>query len=46
MADRSVVVDTSKSPHAKLRPVPIRAVKLRDRFWQPRLVALQEITLP
>jgi uncharacterized protein len=46
MADRSVIVDTSKSPYAKLCPVPIRAVKLRDRFWQPRLVALQEITLP
>lgn len=46
MADRSVVVDTGKSPHAKLRPVPINAVKLRDRFWQPRLVALQEVTLP
>lgn len=46
MPDRSVVVDTSKSPHAKLRPIPISAVKLRDRFWQPRLVTLQEVTLP
>jgi len=46
MADRSVVVDTSKSPHAKLRSIPISAVKLRDRFWQPRLIALQEVTIP
>ncbi len=46
MIDRSIVVDTTKSPHAKVRPVPIGAVRLRDRFWHPRLVALQEVTLP
>ncbi|MCS7187527.1 MAG: glycoside hydrolase family 127 protein [Armatimonadota bacterium] len=46
MAERSIVVDTTKSPHAKLRPIPISAVKLRDRFWQPRLADLQEVTLP
>lgn len=46
MADQSVVVDTTKSPYAKLRPVPIGAVKLKDRFWHPRLIALQEVTLP
>ncbi len=44
--DRSVVVDTSKSPHAKLRPVPIGAVNLNDHFWRPRLQTLQEVTLP
>lgn len=43
--DRSVVVDTSKSPYARLRPVPIGAVKLNDRFWRPRLQMLQEVTL-
>lgn len=43
---RTVVVDTTKSPHSKLRPIPISAVKLRDRFWQPRLADLQEVTLP
>ncbi len=32
-------VDTTHSPHAKLRPVPIRAVTLRDGFWKPRLDA-------
>lgn len=46
MAERSIVVDTTKSPHAKLRPIPISAVKLRDKFWQPRLADLQEVTLP
>ncbi|MCS7254378.1 MAG: glycoside hydrolase family 127 protein [Armatimonadota bacterium] len=46
MNARGIVADTMKSPHAKLRPIPINAVKLRDRFWQPRLAALQEVTLP
>ncbi|MBO3803688.1 MAG: glycoside hydrolase family 127 protein [Candidatus Brockarchaeota archaeon] len=40
------VVDTSSSPHAKLRPVPIEAVRLKDRFWAPRLRLLQARTLP
>ncbi|MFN4179062.1 MAG: glycoside hydrolase family 127 protein [Armatimonadota bacterium] len=46
MLNRGIVVDTTKSPHAKLHPIPINTVKLRDRFWQPRLVDLQEVTLP
>ncbi|MFA4028459.1 MAG: hypothetical protein GDYSWBUE_000339, partial [Candidatus Fervidibacterota bacterium] len=46
MGKQSFVVDTTKSPHAKLRPIPIGVVKLHDQFWQPRLVALQEVTLP
>ncbi|MCS7263501.1 MAG: glycoside hydrolase family 127 protein [Armatimonadetes bacterium] len=46
MSQRSIVVDTTRSPHAILRPIPISEVKLRDRFWQPRLIDLQEITLP
>ncbi len=46
MDDRSIVVDTTKSQSAKMRPVPIRSVQLKDRFWQPRLVTLQEVTLP
>lgn len=46
MSNRAVVVDTTKSPHAKLRPIPISTVKLKDKFWQPRLTALQEVTLP
>ena len=30
-------VDTTQSPHAMLRPVPIRAITLGDGFWKPRL---------
>src|SRR5438874_871769 len=32
----TAVVDTSLSPRARLRPVPIRAVRLTDAFWEPR----------
>ena len=32
-------VDTTHSPHAMLRPVPIRAITLGDGFWKPRLDA-------
>jgi DUF1680 family protein len=41
-----VVVDTSASPHARLRPVPLGAVHLRDDFWVPRRRRNQEVTLP
>ena len=40
------VVDTSKSPYAKLKPVPINSVKLLDKFWAPRLEKLRKVTLP
>ena len=30
-------VDTTDSPHARLRPVPIHAVTMHDGFWKPRL---------
>ncbi|MEJ2209590.1 MAG: glycoside hydrolase family 127 protein [Anaerolineae bacterium] len=49
MPDRGpnpVVVDTSTSPHARLRPVPLSAVSLADAFWSPRLRALCDVTLP
>ena len=42
----TLVVDTSSSPYAKLHPVPIEAVQLKDLFWAPRLRLLQERTLP
>lgn len=42
----AVVVDTSSSPHARLRPVPVPAVTLADPFWAPRLETLREVTLP
>jgi len=40
------VVDMSHSPHAKLRPVPLTAVRLEDAFWAPRLAVNREVTLP
>jgi DUF1680 family protein len=42
----AVVVDTSRSPHARLRPVPITAVTLGDAFWAPRIARNRDITLP
>ncbi len=41
-----VVVDTSRSPFAALRPLPVTAVRLDDAFWAPRLRATREVTLP
>ena len=41
-----VVVDTSSSPYAKLKPVPITQVELRDSFWAPRISSLLTDTLP
>ena len=41
-----VIVDTTHSPYARLRPVPINAVTLTDNFWAPRLKTLRETTLP
>ena len=42
----SSVVDTSRSPHARLRPVPVAAVELRDAFWAPRLRLNRDRILP
>ena len=41
-----VVVDTSESPNARLRPVPVEAVAIHDAFWTPRLHRNRESTLP
>lgn len=46
MVGRTIINDTSKSPFAKLRPVPIESIRLEDNFWSPRLRIIQEITLP
>ncbi len=43
---RTALVDTSASPHARLRSVPIGAVRMEDSYWAPRLVQLREQTLP
>ncbi|MEM3425829.1 MAG: glycoside hydrolase family 127 protein [Thermoproteota archaeon] len=40
------VVDTSKSPYAKLRPVPVEEVELKNGFWAKRLKKLREVTIP
>lgn len=40
------VVDTSRSPHARLRPVPIEAIRLMDGFWAPRLEANRRAAIP
>jgi DUF1680 family protein len=41
-----VVVDTTLSSHAVLRPVPLTAVTLTDDFWQPRRDANRTRTIP
>lgn len=41
-----VVVDTSRSPFARLKPVPLTAARLSDEFWAPRLRINREVTLP
>ncbi len=46
-AERRVgVVNTSRSPHARLRSVPLAAVKLGDGFWRPRLQANAGVGMP
>jgi DUF1680 family protein len=42
----AVIVDTSRSPHARLKPVPLTAVTLTDDFWAPRLRLNRQVTLP
>lgn len=43
---KGFVVDTSRSPYGRLRPVPVEAVRLEDSFWAPRLETLRKATLP
>jgi uncharacterized protein len=40
-----VVLATGRSPYVRLHPLPIDAVRLDDRFWEPRRRALREVTL-
>ena len=46
MSEIGPVVDMSRSPYARLRPVPLDAVKLTDSFWEPRRRINRKITLP
>ncbi|HEV2472151.1 MAG TPA: beta-L-arabinofuranosidase domain-containing protein [Chthonomonadales bacterium] len=41
-----MVVDTSGSPAAALRPLPTTAVQLQDGFWMPRLERNRTVTIP
>ena len=42
----AVVVDTSNSPCARLKPVPLAAVTLTDDFWAPRRRLNREVIIP
>ena len=44
--DVAPIVDTSRSPHARLHPVPLARVQLRDAFLEPRRRANRDVTLP
>ena len=46
MKRTTYVVDTTKSPHALLRPLPLQGVQLRDTFWAPRIHTNAHVTLP
>ena len=46
MSRQSFVVDTSASPHALLRPLPLQGVTIRDHFWAPRIATNTQVTLP
>jgi uncharacterized protein len=41
-----MVVDTSKSPHVRIRPLPLTDVRLTDGFWEPRRRVNRDETLP
>ncbi|MBM4438250.1 MAG: glycoside hydrolase family 127 protein, partial [Actinobacteria bacterium] len=41
-----IVLDTRRSPYARLRPVPIGAVQVDDAFWAPRLRTMRTVGLP
>jgi DUF1680 family protein len=40
------VVDTSKSPYAKLHPIPVRAVTMGDGFWTKRRETVFDRSIP
>jgi DUF1680 family protein len=42
----AVILDTTHSSYASLRPVPINKVSLQDGFWQARLALNERVTLP
>ncbi|MGI9049328.1 MAG: glycoside hydrolase family 127 protein [Rubrobacteraceae bacterium] len=42
----SVVVDTSRSPHSRLKSLPLTDVRLLDGLWEPRRRINRKVTLP
>ncbi|MEM4878981.1 MAG: glycoside hydrolase family 127 protein [Desulfurococcaceae archaeon] len=40
------VVDTRRSPYAKLISAPLNKIIINDMFWLPRIISLVERTLP
>jgi len=40
------VIDLTRSPYAKLHPVPVKAVQLKGAFWEPRRKVNVEKSLP
>jgi uncharacterized protein len=40
------VVDVSRSPFAKLKPVPVHAVEIQEGFWSKRRVTNVEASIP
>jgi DUF1680 family protein len=42
----AVIVDTTDSPFARLRPIPIANVRLSDPIWEPRRKMTTERTIP
>jgi len=40
------VVDVSRSPFAKLKPVPVRAVEINEGFWSKRRVTNVDSSIP
>ena len=45
-AQPAQVVDTSRSPFARLHTLPLDAVNLAGGFWEPRRRINREVTLP
>lgn len=43
---RAVIVDTSRSPFCRLRPLSLTQVYLNDTFWAPRREINRTVTLP
>ena len=41
-----VVVDVSRSPLARLQPVPVDAVRFQDDLWAPKIAQVRQVMLP